>query len=126
MAPMAMMKIEPVVTSVSMTASFTFSSVRVRCAKPMTNARKAPTPPASVGVKMPPNRPPNTPTIRASTGQVLRNEAKRSPQVTSCFSLGASSGLIFTRTMIMTPYRRAVSRPGATPAMNSLLIGSWA
>ena len=98
LAPMAITKIAAVLTRVSRTASLIFSKVSVRCAKPMTKDRNAPTAPASVGVNTPANSPPNTPITSATTGQAPRNALIRSAQVTATASGGASDGDIRTRT----------------------------
>ena len=85
----------------------------------MTRVPKAPTAPASVGVKMPRNSPPIT--------MAKRIMVSTRPDKDAIFSLklalgarGASSGFNVVQMMMVTMNRMVNSNPGRIPAMNSL------
>ncbi|UWN49984.1 hypothetical protein ASALC70_02202 [Alcanivorax sp. ALC70] len=94
---MAMMRMVPVVSRVSSTASRRRAQVRVPLHSATTQARDAPTAPASVGVNRPANRPPKMPTMIITTGQTSHSALSRSSVEMRSSGAGASSGFSFTR-----------------------------
>ena len=77
-APTAMISNADVVISVSITAFLMLSQVSTRFNAATRNDSSAPMPPASVAVKAPLNRPPNTPSRISNNGQVSRSAIIRS------------------------------------------------
>ena len=84
----------------------------------------APTPPASVGVKKPPYRPPITNRNSTSGAQTFFRSATRSLQGLSA-PRGSQPGRTRTMIMMVSTYISIASRPGTMPAMNSLPMSCW-
>ena len=121
-----MMKIAAVIFAVSISAILETFQFRVPRAAAIAKDNAAPTAPACVGVNIPVNRPPKTPTTSKITGHVSLRASSRSDHVALSSSDGASAGLIHTRTMITAQYPSIVSTPGTIAARNSLLIATSA
>ena len=120
--PITTMKMPAVLDSVLTTASRKTRSVKRPRSKASTSARKAPTAPASVGVKRPTKMPISTPKTSTGSGQISLIASSFSWAVKLSSTRGAREGFTVTRATIITESITADSSPGMTPAMNSLAM----